>query len=256
MAIIVENVILPFSELQIPSWQAPKRGLYGVVGPNGSGKSQFFSLLYRGLKVHQGTVILQERVGCVMQHPEHQLTESSVANEILWAFKGKKRSDAKFRQRVDRVVWRWQLDSMWNQSPWTLSTGQKRRVVLAVYDLLNPDVLLVDEPTEGLDKFWKEELKKWLIAKKSSRLVLIISHDWPWMLSFVDNGFWCEKILDGTAKDLGSLWYHHTLSAKSPLEELWRELIKRNAPVSFRGWIGSERALQQVVELWTQVRTK
>ncbi len=254
MAILIENVTLPFSELRIPFWQAPEKGLYGVVGPNGSGKSQFFSLLYQELKVRHGTVVINERVGCVMQHPEHQLTESTVANELLWAFRGKKQSDSRWQQRVDQIVARWQLGSLWNQSPWTLSTGQKRRVVLAAYDLLNPDVLLLDEPTEGLDGFWREELKRWLISQELSRLTLVISHDWPWLLSFMETGFWCEKTLDSSATDLGKLWHHHTLSAQSPLEELWRDLLNRNAPVSFRGWIDAERALQQVVKLWNQVR--
>ncbi|MCL4495572.1 MAG: energy-coupling factor ABC transporter ATP-binding protein [Firmicutes bacterium] len=254
MAIVIENVVLPYSGLRIPSWRAPDRGLYGVVGPNGSGKSQFFSLLYGGLKVPTGTVSVTARVGCVMQHPEHQLTESSVAEELLWAFGGTKHTDPRWRRRVDQTVARWQLEPIWNQSPWTLSTGQKRRVVLAVYDLLDPEVLLMDEPTEGLDRFWRTNLKNWLISEKSARLILIISHDWTWLLSFIETGFWCERVLDSTAADLGRLWYCHNQPASSPLEELWRELLSRNAPVSFRGWIDSERALQQVVKLWNQVQ--
>ncbi|WP_053961141.1 ATP-binding cassette domain-containing protein [Sulfobacillus thermosulfidooxidans] len=252
MAIVVRDVILPYSQLRIPWWSTPEKGLFAVVGPNGSGKSQFFSLLMGTLKPQTGSVMrTTARIGCVMQHPEHQLTETTVKEEILWPFKRVLRSgDPGFLSKLDAVMERWALKSLWNQSPWTLSTGQKRRVILAIYDLLDPDILLLDEPTEGLDGWWKNQLSLWLTTHEFSRLTLVISHDWPWMLSVITKGFWCEQVLKSQPEDLGQLWYAHSLPTTNPLEQLWRELLTRNAPVSLRAWIDSQKAREEVVRLW------
>ncbi len=257
MAILIENMVLPHSQLRIPRWSAPRQGLYGIVGPNGSGKSQFFSVLMRTLKPRLGKVSIENcRIGCVMQHPEHQLTEATVRDEMLWPFSRKQQVDHRFQNQLADVIQRWDLEVHWQQSPWTLSTGQKRRLILAVYDLLNPDVLLLDEPSEGLDGEWKKRLATWLTTRAGTRLTLITSHDWPWLLSFVGTGFWCEKTLDASPKDLGQLWYSHQLPTVNPLEQLWRELLNRNAPVSWRGWIDAEVALGQVVTLWKSVQNQ
>ncbi|PSR37239.1 MAG: hypothetical protein C7B44_04790, partial [Sulfobacillus thermosulfidooxidans] len=212
MAIIVKDVTLPFSGLHIAQWIAPPRGAYAVMGPNGSGKSQWLALLAGQLRVRSGTVDLGgHRVGWVMQQPEHQLSEESVSREILWPFSSVKQGEPAFRQSLDAVKERWGLEDLWEHSVWSLSTGQKRRLVCAVYDFLDPEVFLLDEPTEGLDVTWKSRIRDWIIARSENHLMLIVSHDWPWVLSFVSQGYWCEGVLDNIPQDLGEMWYAHSL---------------------------------------------
>ncbi len=251
MAITVQGVTLPYSGLFIEHWQAPAAGVYAVMGPNGAGKSQWLSLLAGQLKVRGGTVKRgRHRIGLVMQHPEHQIAEDRVSAEMLWPYGETRRTAPDFLASVAQVRTRWALDGFWDDSPWTLSTGQKRRLVFAVYDLLNPDVLLLDEPSEALDGEWKDRTRRWVAERAQDHLVLIASHDWPWVLSFVDQGYWCEGTLDNKPRDLGELWYERQVPPSGRLEELWRELLDRSAPVGLREWIDPQIAAGQAVKLW------
>ncbi len=247
----VRRAVLPYSGLEIDNWESPGHGVFAVVGPNGAGKSQWLAYLAGHLKVRGAQRCGRDmRVGLVMQHPEEQLSGETVAAEVLWPFPPGVRGQRAFQERVAAVRARWELhDALWELSPWALSTGQQRRLVFAVYDLLAPDMLLLDEPSEGLDAGWKAHLRQWLVDTAAERCILVATHDWAWALSFIPQGYWCEGQLARVPEDLGTLWYRHRPLSEDPLENLWRMLRDCGAPVDLRGWIEPAKAAEQVVRL-------
>jgi energy-coupling factor transporter ATP-binding protein EcfA2 len=251
MPIRVDFVILPFSGLQVEHWISPERGVYALVGPNGAGKSQWLSFLSGLLKVRRSRVQHGgHRIGLIMQNPEQQISAETVAGELLWAIAPRLRAQRLFQERLATVRERWQMDdTLWKLSPWALSTGQQRRLLFAVYDLLDPDILLLDEPSEGLDGYWTGRLSQWIAKRAQSHFVLVATHDWAWALSFIDKGYWCEKSLPAHPEDLGALWYQHHPVSEDPLENLWRDLLDCHADVSVRAWIDPELAAEQAVKL-------
>lgn len=140
--------------------------MLAIAGKSGSGKSTFLQLLKGFLSPSEGTVTLDgtdphsvrrpelfDRVGFIFQYPEHQLFSTTVFEDIAFGLQSAKLSpedkEAKVRQAMEAV----QLDyeTFKDRSPFELSGGEKRRVAIAGVVVLEPEVLILDEPTAGLD---------------------------------------------------------------------------------------------------------
>ena len=136
-----------------------------ITGSNGSGKSTLLSLLSGINKPTQGTVRAWEcdphsrkgkrqllgRIGYVMQMPERQLFEMTVAQDVAFGPTNLGLNSALVNQRVHDTLETVGISKLADRSPWELSGGQKRLAAIAGVLSMNPDVLLLDEPTAGLD---------------------------------------------------------------------------------------------------------
>lgn len=167
----------------------------GIIGHTGSGKSTFMQQLNGLLRPSSGTIIidgvditqkeiklnkLRESVGMVFQYPEYQLFEETVAKDVAFGPKNLGLSDEEVAIRVKDAIEDVKLDYEWikDRSPFELSGGQKRRVAIAGILAMRPKVLILDEPTAGLDPRAREEILNEIydIYKKSKITVVLVSH--------------------------------------------------------------------------------
>ncbi|MHA6529943.1 ATP-binding cassette domain-containing protein [Paenibacillus sp. BAC0078] len=140
--------------------------LLAIAGKSGSGKSTFLQLLKGFLSPSEGTVLLDgidpyaskqpalfDRIGFIFQYPEHQLFSTTVFDDIAFGLKSAKLpaevQEARIRAAMESVQLNY--EAFKDRSPFELSGGEKRRVAIAGVVVLEPDVLILDEPTAGLD---------------------------------------------------------------------------------------------------------
>lgn len=168
--------------------------MVGVIGHTGSGKStliQHFNGLVRptsgkiyidGKDIWSEEVKIRDirfQVGLVFQYPEYQLFEETVYKDIAFGPKNMGLSEAEIDKRVHEAADFVELpSSALNKSPFELSGGQKRRVAIAGVIAMEPKVLILDEPTAGLDPKGRDHILGQIVGyhKETGRTVLIVSH--------------------------------------------------------------------------------
>ena len=168
--------------------------LVGVIGHTGSGKSTFIQHLNGLLKPTSGAVYFEEQdihrskeatrdvrfsVGLVFQYPEYQLFEETVYKDIAFGPKNMKLSDEEVDERVKEAAHFVGLsDELMELSPLELSGGQKRRIAIAGVIAMRPEVLILDEPTAGLDPAGCAQLLGNIrrYREESGSTVLLVSH--------------------------------------------------------------------------------
>lgn len=166
----------------------------GLIGHTGSGKSTLVQHLNGLLKPHSGAVFIdgkdtsakgadltkmRSKVGLVFQYPEHQLFEETVYKDIAFGPKNLGLPPREVDKRVKEAMnYVGLADDMLNKSPFDLSGGQKRRVAIAGVLAMHPSVLVLDEPTAGLDPAGREEILTQIksIYLKSNMTVIMVSH--------------------------------------------------------------------------------
>ncbi|HHU77293.1 MAG: energy-coupling factor transporter ATPase [Caldicoprobacterales bacterium] len=167
----------------------------GLIGHTGSGKSTLIQHLNGLLKPTQGTVIVNEiriekgsrelravrqQVGLVFQYPEHQLFEETVARDIAFGPKNLGLPQEEIETRVREAVQLVGLpyDEIKDRSPFELSGGQRRRVAIAGVLAMRPKILILDEPTAGLDPRGRNEILEEIAALHRERgfTVILVSH--------------------------------------------------------------------------------
>ena len=166
----------------------------GLIGHTGSGKSTLVQHLNGLLKPHGGSVVVNGRetttkgedlkklrceVGLVFQYPEHQLFEETVYKDIAFGPANLGLSKEEIDQRVKEAMNYVGLSyDLMEKSPFDLSGGQKRRAAIAGVLSMHPSVLVLDEPTAGLDPAGREEILTQVksIYLKSKMTVILVSH--------------------------------------------------------------------------------
>ena len=166
----------------------------GIIGHTGSGKSTLMQHLNGLLKPSQGDILLKGesiwkdkhttraarfRVGLVFQYPEYQLFEETVYKDIAFGPKNMGLKEEEIRQRVHRAAAFVGLsESVLQKSPFELSGGQKRRVAIAGVIAMEPEVIIFDEPTAGLDpagcRSILENIQEY--RRATGATVLMVSH--------------------------------------------------------------------------------
>lgn len=178
-----------------------------LIGPSGSGKSTMIELI-NGLKlptkgtVHVGNHKLKNNIrivnanklrfdiGVVFQNPEDQFFQKTVKKEIEFGMKYFGYKTDKIKQRVEDALKMVGLDSSYmSRNPFELSGGEKRKIAIASVLAFNPEVIILDEPTNGLDTTSKESLIKLIkmLRDKYNKTIIVVSHDVDVMYRFVDN---------------------------------------------------------------------
>lgn len=171
----------------------------GIIGHTGSGKSTFIMHLNGLFKLQSGEIDvfdiklvpdkknksdlrrLRGTVGMVFQYPEYQLFEDTVEKDVAFGPKNMGLDDEEVKRRVKRAIELVGLDyeDIKDRAPFELSGGQKRRVAIAGIIAMQPKVLILDEPTAGLDPYGKEQILSLIthLKKECSPTVIVISHD-------------------------------------------------------------------------------
>lgn len=166
----------------------------GVIGHTGSGKSTLIQLLNGLLKPTSGQVLLDGkdiwaepkkirdvrfRVGMVFQYPEYQLFEETVLKDIMFGPKNMGLSDEQAKERaMEAAHFTGLREELLEKSPFELSGGEKRRAAIAGVIAMDPDVLILDEPTAGLDPRGRDVLLSQISQYHRERhnTVLLVSH--------------------------------------------------------------------------------
>ena len=166
----------------------------GIVGHTGSGKSTLVSHFNGLTKLMSGKLIvdgidlslkydykkLRSKVGMVFQYPEYQLFDETVERDVGFGPKNIGLDDAEIKKRVKEAVTTVGLsyDDIKDRSPFELSGGQMRRVALAGVLAMQPDILVLDEPTAGLDPKGKKEILSIIgDVHSNGKTIIMISHN-------------------------------------------------------------------------------
>ena len=174
----------------------------GIIGHTGSGKSTLIQHFNGLLKPTSGRVIidgidttgkglkeLRRHVGIVFQYPEHQLFEETVYKDIAFGLKMQNLPEDAVKKEIYSVIDAVGLSSeILDKSPFELSGGQKRRVAIAGVLVMKPSVLVLDEPTAGLDPRGRDEVFGFItdIHKKMGITVILVSHSMEDVARLVD----------------------------------------------------------------------
>ncbi|MBR2044256.1 MAG: energy-coupling factor transporter ATPase [Clostridia bacterium] len=196
------------------SFSVEKGEITGIIGHTGSGKSTLLQLLNGLLKPTSGRVLLDGKdiweepknisairfkIGLVFQYPEYQLFEETVKQDIAYGPKNMKLNDEEIEQRIVSAASIVGLkDGLLDKSPFDLSGGEKRRVAIAGIMAMQPEIIVFDEPTAGLDPQGRETVFNAIreYRKQNNATVIIVSHSMEDMASI------CDKIIvlnDGEA---------------------------------------------------------
>ena len=187
----------PFEHVAIHDidFEVEKGEYLGIIGHTGSGKSTFIQHLNGLLKPTSGHVFydgqdvfesksrmhsVRFKVGLVFQYPEYQLFDSTVFDDISFGPKNMGLSNAEVKERVTEAAGFVSLDEhMLRKSPFELSGGEKRRAAIAGVIAMRPDVLILDEPTAGLDPRSRTEIITNIMRYKQAHnaTVIIVSHN-------------------------------------------------------------------------------
>lgn len=213
MSIKVENLTyiydegMPFAHkaLDDVSFEISDGDFVGLIGHTGSGKSTLIQHLNGLIKPHSGKIFIngfditmkdqnlteiRKRVGIVFQYAEYQLFEESVEKDIAFGPANLGLSQEEIKIRVKKAMSDVGLDyeTYAEKSPFDLSGGQKRRVAIAGVIAMNPEVLILDEPTAGLDPGGRDEIFALIknLHKNNDMTVILSSHSMDDMAKLVN----------------------------------------------------------------------
>ena len=178
------------------SFEVEDGSFLGVIGHTGSGKSTLLQHLNGLLKPTEGTIVIggvditspdvsmvdiRKRIGLVFQYPEYQLFEETVAKDVAFGPKNLGLSQEEIDERVKEAIELVGLDyeAIKDRSPFELSGGQKRRVAIAGVVAMKPEVLILDEPTAGLDPKAHKDVLKMIetVREKTGSIIILVSHN-------------------------------------------------------------------------------
>lgn len=219
MSIVIEHLFHVYGQgtpfvveaLRDVSLTVEKGQLTGIIGHTGSGKSTLAQHLngleqaQRGRVVVDGVDLSQKydkkairtKVGMVFQYPEQQLFEETVEKDVCFGPKNLGLSEEAQKQRARHAMALMEIDheALAQRSPFDLSGGQKRRVAIAGVLAMEPDYLILDEPTAGLDPEARQRLLAMIrqLPEETGMGVLMVSHSMEDMARYAD----CIAVMDG-----------------------------------------------------------
>lgn len=203
----------------------PDGQFLGIIGHTGSGKSTLIQHLNGLLRATSGTIYydgeniyqegysmrkLREKVGLVFQYPEHQLFETDVFTDVCFGPKNQGLSLQEMEERALEALKQVGLkEKYYRKSPFELSGGQKRRVAIAGILAMHPKVLILDEPTAGLDPRGRDEILDQIQKLHQERkiTVVLVSHSMEDIARYVERMIVMNRgqvMFDGTPREVFS----------------------------------------------------
>ena len=233
MSILLEHVNYVYSPgtayekhaLKDVSLEITQGQFVGIIGHTGSGKSTLIQHLNGLIKATSGKILydgqniydegfdmkkLRSQVGLVFQYPEYQLFEADVLSDVCFGPKNQglppEECEKCAKEALDLVGF---PEKYYRQSPFELSGGQKRRVAIAGILAMHPKVLVLDEPTAGLDPKGRDEILDQIehLHRETGMTVILVSHSMEDIAKYVERIIVMnrgEKMLDGTPKEVFS----------------------------------------------------
>lgn len=216
MSIRVENLVhiydkgMPSEQLALDniSFDAEDGQMVGIIGHTGSGKSTLLQHLNGLLKPESGRIVIgdtditqpgvsmvqiRKKIGLVFQYPEYQLFEETVAKDVAFGPGNLGLSQEEIDERVREAIGLVGLDyeSIKDRSPFELSGGQKRRVAIAGVVAMRPEVLILDEPTAGLDPKAHKDVLAMVeeVHRRTGNITILVSHN------MADIARLCDKVI-------------------------------------------------------------
>lgn len=216
MSIRVENLVhiydkgMPSEQLALDniSFDAADGQLVGIIGHTGSGKSTLLQHLNGLLKPESGSIVIgdtditqpgvsmvqiRKKIGLVFQYPEYQLFEETVAKDVAFGPGNLGLSQDEIDERVREAIELVGLDyeEIKDRSPFELSGGQKRRVAIAGVVAMRPEVLILDEPTAGLDPKAHKDVLAMVeeVHRRTGNITILVSHN------MADIARLCDKVV-------------------------------------------------------------
>ncbi|MGL5695143.1 MAG: ABC transporter ATP-binding protein [Peptostreptococcaceae bacterium] len=186
-----------------------KGEIYSILGGNGTGKTTTLSVIARQLKHQRGKILIngkdikrynnttlyEENLALLPQNPQSLFVFETLREDLEEILLIKNKNKDYIDKEVSRVSKMLDIENLLKNHPYDLSGGELQRAALAKIMLLRPKILLLDEPTKGLDFYNKEEIGKILIALKSMGVtVVIVSHDIEFVARYSDR---CAMFFDG-----------------------------------------------------------
>ena len=186
------------------SFSIPKGQFLGIIGHTGSGKSTLIQHLNGLIRATSGEIIydgrniyekdypmkeLRQKVGLVFQYPEYQLFEETVMKDVCFGPLNQGLSKEECEKRAAEALLMTGIsEKYWKKSPFELSGGQKRRVAIAGVLAMQPDYLILDEPTAGLDPRGRDDILGQIreLHKESGLGVVLVSHSMDDIAEYVE----------------------------------------------------------------------
>lgn len=250
-----------------------ERGSFtAVIGPSGSGKSTLIQHLNGLLKPTAGRVIvngrvagevkselldLRRRVGLVFQMPEQQFFAETVFDEVAFAPRSLGLEQTQVEVRVKQALEQTGLDweTVRHRSPFHLSSGQKRLAAIAAVLALQPEVLILDEPTAGLDPGGRRHLYSLLtrLNREEGLTVLVVTHHLEHIAALADHCLVLgggRLVMAGRPEEIFSRGeeLHRLGLALPPVTALMHSLVERGAPVN--GAVFSLEQARREINAW------
>lgn len=227
----------------------------GIIGHTGSGKSTLVQHLNGLLKATEGAIYyngqniydkdydlkdLRTQVGMVFQYPEHQLFETTVFEDVKFGPKNQGLDDKEATLRAYEALEKVHFPTdYFDQSPFDLSGGQKRRAAIAGVLAMKPAVLILDEPTAGLDPKGRDEILDMIaeMHQKSGNTVILVSHSMEDVANYVDRIIVMNDAVvafDGTPKEVFAHYKElEAMGLAAPeVTYIMQELVAAGYPVS------------------------
>lgn len=169
---------------------------YVMIGKNGSGKSTLLqsivglvdfqgSILVDDIEVNKKNIVaIREKVGLVFQNPDHQLFMSTIYDDLAFGLINQGMSNEDIKKRIDKIAEEFQIKHLLHRSCHKLSGGQKRIVALLTVLIMQPDIILMDEPTSFLDPGSRRQVIR--LLHSLHKTLIIASHDLDMALDIAD----------------------------------------------------------------------
>ncbi|MFX0169804.1 MAG: energy-coupling factor ABC transporter ATP-binding protein [Candidatus Hodarchaeota archaeon] len=172
----------------------------GLMGENGAGKTTLVKHINGLLKPSSGTVtvdgvdtrdtttaLLARKVGFVFQNADHQLFADTLTDEVSFALRNLGFPEDEIRKRVTQFIDLVELTPYQDQSPFLLSGGERKRLALASVLCVEPNILILDEPTQAQDALQKQKLLDFIASFRSpEHILLLVTHDVEFAVKAVD----------------------------------------------------------------------
>lgn len=219
----VKNITFKYSNnrevLKNVSFTINKGEMVSIVGRNGAGKSTVSKLICGFYKPSSGEILFNgrniendtikeraEKIGVVMQNPNQMISKTMIFDEVAFGLKIRNYDDEEIKNRVYEALKICGLYKMRNWPVSALSFGQKKRVTIASILAINPEVIILDEPTAGQDfKHYTEIMEFLKELNKKGITIIMITHDMHLMLEYTDRAIVLsdgEKIKDAEAAEI------------------------------------------------------